>query len=45
MRGASLEDVGTTAAENGIPVYELYRPRQSLEHVFLELTAGTEAGR
>jgi ABC-2 type transport system ATP-binding protein len=45
VRGASLEDVGTTAAENGIPVYELYRPRQSLEHVFLELTSGTEAGR
>ena len=45
VRGASLEDVGTTAAENGIPVFELYRPRQSLEHVFLELTAGTEAGR
>jgi ABC-2 type transport system ATP-binding protein len=45
VRGASLEDVGTTAADNGIPVYELYRPRQSLEQVFLELTAGTEAGR
>jgi len=45
VRGASLEDVGTTAAENGIPVFELYRPRQSLEHVFLELTSGTEAGR
>jgi ABC-2 type transport system ATP-binding protein len=45
VRGASLEDVGTTAAANGIPVFELYRPRQSLEHVFLELTSGTEAGR
>jgi ABC-2 type transport system ATP-binding protein len=45
VRGASLETVGTTAAESGIAVYELYRPRQSLEHVFLELTAGTEAGR
>ena len=45
VRGASLEDVGTTAADNRIPVFELYRPRQSLEHVFLELTAGTEAGR
>jgi ABC-2 type transport system ATP-binding protein len=45
VRGASLEEVGTTAAENGIPVFELYQPRQSLEHVFLELTAGTEAGR
>ena len=45
VRGASLEDVGTTAAEDGIPVYELYRPRQSLESVFLELTGDTEAGR
>ena len=45
VRGATLEDVGTTAAENGIPVFELYRPRQSLESVFLELTGGTEAGR
>ena len=26
VRGATLEDVGTTAAENGIPVFELYRP-------------------
>jgi ABC-2 type transport system ATP-binding protein len=45
VRGASLEDVGTSAAENGIPVFELYRPRQSLERVFLELTGDTEAGR
>jgi ABC-2 type transport system ATP-binding protein len=45
VRGASLEDVGMTAAENGIPVFELYRPRQSLESVFLELTGATEAGR
>ena len=44
VRGASLEMVGTTAAENGIAVFELYRPRQSLESVFLELTGGTEAG-
>jgi ABC-2 type transport system ATP-binding protein len=44
VRGASLETVGTTAAEARIAVYELYRPRQSLEHVFLELTGGTEAG-
>ena len=44
VRGASLETVGTTAAENRIAVYELYRPRQSLENVFLELTGGTEAG-
>jgi hypothetical protein len=26
-------------------VFELYRPRQSLESVFLELTGETEAGR
>jgi ABC-2 type transport system ATP-binding protein len=45
VRGASLELVGTTAAEEGIPVFELYRPRQSLEQVFLELTGVTEAGR
>jgi ABC-2 type transport system ATP-binding protein len=45
VRGGSLELVGTTAAEHGIPVFELYRPRQSLEAVFLELTGGTEAGR
>jgi ABC-2 type transport system ATP-binding protein len=45
VRGASLETVGTTAAEKGIAVFELYRPRQSLESVFLELTGGTEAGR
>jgi ABC-2 type transport system ATP-binding protein len=42
---APLETVGTIAAEHGIPVFELYRPRQSLEDVFLELTSGTEAGR
>ena len=44
VKGASLETVGTTAADNGIAVYELYRPRQTLESVFLDLTAGTEAG-
>jgi ABC-2 type transport system ATP-binding protein len=45
VRGASLETVGTTAAENGIAVFELYRPRQSLESVFLQLTGETEASR
>jgi ABC-2 type transport system ATP-binding protein len=45
VRGSTLEDVGTTAAERGIAVYELYRQAQTLEDVFLELTAGTEAGR
>jgi hypothetical protein len=45
VRGASLEDVGTTALETRVAVFELYRPRQSLESVFLELTSGTEAGR
>jgi len=44
VRGASLETVGTTAAENGLAVFELYRPRLSLENVFLELTGGTDAG-
>src|SRR6185436_4032304 len=39
----SLETVGTTAAENGIAVFELYRPRQSLESVFFELTSEPEA--
>jgi ABC-2 type transport system ATP-binding protein len=43
--GATLEAVGDTAAERGIAVHELYRQAQSLEDVFLELTAGTEAGR
>jgi len=43
VRGASLETVGTTAAEQGIPVFELYRPRQSPESVFFELTSGAEA--
>ena len=45
VRGTTLEEVGTLAAENRITVFELYRPRQSLEAVFLELTGGTEAGR
>jgi ABC-2 type transport system ATP-binding protein len=45
VRGASLEDVGTTALDAGVAVFELYRPRQSLESVFLELTSGTEASR
>jgi ABC-2 type transport system ATP-binding protein len=43
--GATLELVGDTAAEHGIPVHELYRQSQSLEDVFLQLTQGTEAGR
>jgi ABC-2 type transport system ATP-binding protein len=45
VAGSTLEAVGDTAAEHGIPVYELYRQAQSLEDVFLELTRGTEAGR
>ena len=45
VQGTTLEVVGDTAAEHGIPVYELYRQSQSLEDVFLELTQGTEAGR
>jgi ABC-2 type transport system ATP-binding protein len=45
VRDSTLEMIGDTAAEHGIAVYELYTDRQSLEDVFLELTAGTEAGR
>jgi ABC-2 type transport system ATP-binding protein len=45
VHGATLEAVGDTAAEHGIPVHELYRQSQTLEDVFLELTKGTEAGR
>jgi ABC-2 type transport system ATP-binding protein len=43
VHGTSLETVGTTAAENGIAVFELYRPRQTLESVFFELTAEPDA--
>jgi ABC-2 type transport system ATP-binding protein len=45
VAGATPEAVGDTAAENGIAVHELYRRAQTLEDVFLELTAGTDAGR
>jgi ABC-2 type transport system ATP-binding protein len=45
VQGLSLEDIGKTALEHGIAVYELTRGQQTLEDVFLELTAGTEAGR
>ncbi len=45
VHGATLEVVGGTAAEHGIPVHELYQQSQSLEDVFLQLTQGTEAGR
>jgi ABC-2 type transport system ATP-binding protein len=45
VSGATLELVGDTAAAHGIPVHELYRQSQTLEDVFLQLTAGTEAGR
>jgi ABC-2 type transport system ATP-binding protein len=45
VHGSTLEEVGDTAAEHGIPVHELYRQQQTLEDVFLQLTEGTEAGR
>jgi ABC-2 type transport system ATP-binding protein len=45
VHGSTLEEVGDTAAEQGIAVHELYRQSQTLEDVFLELTEGTEAGR
>jgi ABC-2 type transport system ATP-binding protein len=45
VQGSTLEEVGDTAAEQGVAVHELYRQSQTLEDVFLELTRGTEAGR
>jgi ABC-2 type transport system ATP-binding protein len=45
VHGASLEAIGDTALSAGVAVYELYRQRQTLEDVFLQLTGGTEAGR
>ncbi|MEA2198594.1 MAG: type transport system ATP-binding protein [Solirubrobacteraceae bacterium] len=38
IRGLDSEQVGTTAAENGIVVYELTSQRASLEEAFMELT-------
>ncbi len=38
FHGISLEEVGTIAAENGIPVFELTRAIATLEDRFLELT-------
>ncbi|MDQ6806370.1 MAG: ATP-binding cassette domain-containing protein [Actinomycetota bacterium] len=38
IRGLSSEQVGTTAAENGIVLYELTSQRASLEEAFMELT-------
>jgi len=35
---ASLEQIGTLAAEHGIPVFELTRALSTLEDRFLELT-------
>jgi ABC-2 type transport system ATP-binding protein len=45
VAGATLEDVGDTAPENGLAIHELYRQAQTREDVFLQLTSGTEAGR
>jgi ABC-2 type transport system ATP-binding protein len=39
----SLETVGTTALEQGIAVYELFRDQQTLEDVFLDVTGRAEA--
>jgi ABC-2 type transport system ATP-binding protein len=41
---SSLETVGEMAAQHGLVVYELFKDRQTLEDVFLELTGETEAG-
>jgi ABC-2 type transport system ATP-binding protein len=38
VRGLDSEQVGTTAAENGIVLYELTSQRASLEEAFMELT-------
>jgi ABC-2 type transport system ATP-binding protein len=38
IRGLSSEQVGTTAAENGIVLYELTSQQASLEEAFMELT-------
>ncbi len=38
IRGLSSEQVGTTAAQNGIVLYELTSQRASLEEAFMELT-------
>jgi ABC-2 type transport system ATP-binding protein len=38
IRGLTSEQVGTTAAENGIVLYELTSQRASLEEAFMELT-------
>jgi ABC-2 type transport system ATP-binding protein len=38
IHGMSLEEIGTIAAENGIPVFELTRAIATLEDRFLELT-------
>ncbi len=38
FHGVSLEEIGTIAAENGIPIFELTRAAATLEDRFLELT-------
>ncbi len=38
FHGVSLEEIGTVAAENGIPIFELTRAVATLEDRFLELT-------
>ncbi|MBA3746327.1 MAG: hypothetical protein H0W96_02410 [Solirubrobacterales bacterium] len=38
VHGSSLEKIGTLAAENGIPIFELTRAISTLEDRFLELT-------
>jgi ABC-2 type transport system ATP-binding protein len=38
VHGVSLEEIGTLAAEHGIPLFELTRAVATLEDRFLELT-------
>jgi ABC-2 type transport system ATP-binding protein len=42
VRGVTAEQVGTIAAEHGIPLFELSPQEASLEEAFLELTGGEE---
>jgi ABC-2 type transport system ATP-binding protein len=42
VRGVTAEQVGTIAAEQGIPLFELSPQEASLEEAFLELTGGEE---
>ena len=42
VSGMTSDEIGRTAFESGIPIYELAPQTASLEEAFLELTAGSE---